>query len=283
MNIVKANRTQSKIRLGLIGPSGSGKTYSALLMAFGLCQSWEKIVVIDTESNSAHLYSDLGNYSVISLTKPFSPERYMQALELCEQGKFEVAIVDSVSHSWDGEGGLLDIHSNMAGNSFQLWNRLKPRYNRFIQSILDSSMHVICTLRSKVEYVVSMKDGKQIPQKLGLKAIGQDGFDYELSIVLDLDIKHYATSSKDRTGLFVNTPPFIPSEKTGARIKKWCEMTMSQADIMEKIESCTSEEEIRKVYELAGPYKESLKHHFKEKWNKIIIQNTHSNGTTDSK
>ena len=283
MNIVKANRTQSKIRLGLQAAAGFGKSYSALLIAYGLCGAWNKVVVIDSESGSSHLYSDLGDYSVVSLSKPFSPERYIQAIELCEQGGYEVIIIDSISHEWEGQGGILDIHSNMVGNSFTNWSKVTPRHNSFVQAILQSKAHVIATIRTKSDYVLSEKNGKMVPEKVGLKGITKEGLDYEFTIVLDLDSKSNATASKDRTKLFNFSLPFVPTEKTGSRIRQWCEMNISQADIMEKIEACTSEEEIRKVYELAGPYKESLKHHFKEKWNKIIIQNTHSNGTTDSK
>ncbi len=85
MVLRKTNRSQAKIRLALQGPSGSGKTYSSLLIAYGLCNDWNKIAVIDTENKSADLYAHLGGYNVITLIAPFSPERYIEAIAICEQ------------------------------------------------------------------------------------------------------------------------------------------------------------------------------------------------------
>ena len=59
----------------LVGPSGSGKTMSALLLESGITD-WSKIVVIDTDNHSADLYAHLGQYNVLQLPKPFTPERY---------------------------------------------------------------------------------------------------------------------------------------------------------------------------------------------------------------
>ena len=284
MQIVKANKTESRIRLGLQGPAGAGKTYSALQIAFGLCNSWEKIVVIDTESNSAHLYSDLGNYSIVSLSKPYSPEKYIQAIELCEAEGFAVILVDSLSHSWDGIGGVLDIHANMLGNSFQNWSKVKPRFHALVQTMLSSKAHVIATMRVKSDYVLSEKNGKHIPEKVGLKAVAQDGVDYEFTLVFDIDIKHMVTSSKDRTGIFMDQPPFIPTEKTGARIRKWCENSLTEAEVLRKIQQAHTEEEIRRIYNQSGAFKETLKDVFKTKWNEIILERQSNNGTaTDSK
>jgi len=80
MNLRKSNRSQARIRMALQGPSGSGKTYSALLLAYGMCKDWNRIAVIDTENNSADLYSHLGNYNVLNLSPPFTPERYVEAI-----------------------------------------------------------------------------------------------------------------------------------------------------------------------------------------------------------
>lgn len=279
MQIVKAERKQAKIRLGLQGPSGSGKSYSALQIAFGLCNSWDKIVVIDSESNSAHLYSDFGNYSVVSIAKPFSPEKYAQALELCESQGFEVIIIDSISHEWEGQGGILDIHSNMVGNSFTNWAKVTPRHNSFIQSLLASPSHVIATVRTKTDYVLSEKNGKTVPEKVGLKGITKEGLDYEFTIVFDIDIKHMANSSKDRTGIFMDQPPFTPSDKTGARIRKWCEKSQTEAEVVKRIQNAHTEEEIRRIYNQSGSFKDSLKDVFKEKWNEIILKKQSTNGT----
>ena len=222
MKLTTAQRNQAVIKMALQGPSGSGKTYSSLLIASGLCNDWTKVAIIDTEYHSAHLYSSLGTYNVLSLGEPFSPERYIEAIELCESAGMKVIIIDSISHEWEGSGGILDIHGSMAGNSFANWAKLTPRHNAFVQKILQSPCHIIATIRSKQDYVLSEKNGKYVPEKIGLKGITRDGMDYEFSLVLDLDIKHMATASKDRTGLFMDKYPVVPSGLTGERIRTWC-------------------------------------------------------------
>ena len=123
MELRKTARKQAKIKLALQGPSGSGKTMSALLLASGITD-WSKIAVIDTENHSADLYAHLGEYNVLQLSKPFTPERYIKAIEVCEEARMEVIIIDSTTHEWDGTGGILSIHSAMAGNTFTNWNLL---------------------------------------------------------------------------------------------------------------------------------------------------------------
>lgn len=222
MQIQKAERRQAVIKLALQGPSGSGKTYSSLLLAYGLVGNWNQIAVIDTENNSSHLYSHLGNYNVLSLTEPFSPERYIEAIDFCEKAGLKAIIIDSISQEWEGSGGIIETHGNMAGNSFTNWNRVTPRHNSFVQKILQSSCHIVATIRSKQDYVLADKNGKMVPEKVGLKGVTRDGMDYEFTVVLDLDIKHQATASKDRTGLFSNPIPFMITEQIGSKIRTWC-------------------------------------------------------------
>jgi hypothetical protein len=171
MELQKAERKQAKIKLALAGPSGSGKTYSALLLACGLVGSWNKIMVIDCESSSAHLYSHLGEYLVLNLTKPFSPERYIEAIEICEKAGAEVIIIDCLSQEWSGEGGILEIHQATTGNSFVAWAKTTPRHNSLIHRILQSNCHLIATLRIKQDYVIQQHDGKMIPETIGLAAV----------------------------------------------------------------------------------------------------------------
>lgn len=223
MELRQAERRQAKIKMGLQAPSGAGKTYSALLLAYGLINDWSKIAVIDTENHSADLYAHLGNYKVLAFEQPFSPERYIQAIEVCEKAGMEAIIIDSISHEWEGVGGILDIHGAMMGNSFTNWAKVTPRHNAFVQKILQSNCHIVATIRSKQDYVLSEKNGKMVPEKIGLKGVTREGLDYEFTIVLELDLKHQATATKDRTQLFMDKPSFIITPDTGKTIKAWCE------------------------------------------------------------
>ena len=219
MQLRTSERKQAKMKLALQGASGSGKTYSSLLIAYGITGDWSKIAIIDTENGSADLYAHLGPYNVLTLGNPYSPERYIQAIETCEKSGMEVIIIDSISHCWDY---LLDFHANLQGNSFANWAKVTPRQNGFIQKILQTNAHVICTIRSKQEYVLNEKNGKMIPEKVGLKAVQRDNVDYEFTLVFEVDIKHHATASKDRTGLFMGKPEFTITPQTGRMLLEWC-------------------------------------------------------------
>lgn len=250
MNLRKSNRSQARIRMGMQGPSGSGKTYSSLLLAYGLCNNWNKIAVIDTENQSADLYSHLGDYNVITLKSPYSPERYIEAIQICEKGGIEVIIIDSLSHEWEGEGGILEIHAMMAGNSFTNWSKITPRHNALIQKILNSNAHVIATIRSKQDYIITEKSGKSVPEKVGMKGVQRDGLEYDFTIMFELDIYHNAQVSKDRTQLFKVNSPFKISQNTGVLIAEWCAIGAASltTSLLDKILQCEMLEDLYKLY-----------------------------------
>jgi len=219
MELKQSERSKTKIKVAMCGSSGSGKTYSALLVAHGITNDWAKIAVIDTENGSANLYAHLGAYKVLSLDVPFSPERYNDAITICEKSGIEVIIIDSISHCWET---LLASHAAMLGNSFVNWNKITPRYNAFIQKILQSNCHVICTMRTKQDYTLTEKNGKLTPEKAGTKVIMREGINYEFTIVMDMDLQHKARVTKDRTGIFSEKSAFVPSFETGKAILDWC-------------------------------------------------------------
>jgi len=224
MEFQTASRKKAKIKLGLSAVSGGGKTYSALLIAFGITGDWTKIGVIDTENKSAELYSHLGAYNVLPLDAPYSPERYIEAIKAGEKAGFEVIIIDSITHEWDGKGGIIEISNSMSGNSFTNWAKLTPRHQSFVDAILQSKCHVITTVRRKQDYEMTKdNNGKLQVQKAGLKEVTREGYEYELTVNLELDQNHNATSSKDRTGLFAGKPHFVPSIETGKLIADWCD------------------------------------------------------------
>lgn len=252
VQIRRASRQKVKIKMAYQGPSGSGKTTSALKTAKGLCGDWEKVVVIDTENRSAELYAHLGDYSVIELTPPFTPEKFIEAIKAAKDADFEVIIIDSASAEWVGKGGILDIHSGMTGNSFTNWSKVTPRHQSFIDAILQTDCHVICNLRTKTDYVLVEKNGRQVPEKVGMKAETRENLDYELTIVFDLDIKNNATASKDRTGLFFGKPQFVASEETGAKILAWCNSGSEPLPVQDawndKVKACNTQKDLVDLY-----------------------------------
>lgn len=222
----KAERRKARLRVGMSGPSGSGKTYSALLVARGLTDSWEKVFLIDTENGSAELYSDLGPFRVFNLQAPFAPERYIEAIKAAEENGAECIVIDSTSHEWDGKGGCLEINELIAktkfkGNTWSAWSETTPRHQKFIEAIVMSSCHIITTARSKTDTIQT--EDKKI-KKVGLKEIQREGFEYELTVNFNIDRDgHYALASKDRTSLFISRDPFVLSQKTGEELLAWTE------------------------------------------------------------
>lgn len=280
MELRQSQRKKAKIKMALQAPSGAGKTMSAILLAKGLCNGdLSRVVVIDTENGSADLYAHLGNYNVISLKPPFTPQQYVEAINVCEKAGMEVIIIDSISHCWDY---LLDYHSSLAGNSFTNWAKIKPLEKSFMDKILQCDAHVIATMRTKQDYVLNQKDGKFIPEKVGLKAVQRDGVDFEFTLVLDLDIKHYATASKDRTGLFMDKPEFKITPEIGIKILEWCNQDFSQepttdmdtdpmlSEISEKIIKCENLTALLALYKQYPEHQEALKSKYEEQKRKLL-------------
>ncbi|WP_405378229.1 AAA family ATPase [Nonlabens sp. Asnod3-A02] len=250
MKLMKAERHQVKLRLGLSGPSGFGKTMSALLLAYGITDDWNKIAVIDTENNSASLYSHLGAYNVLTLNDPYSPERYVEAIQACEKANIEVIIIDSITHEWQGAGGCLSIHEKLGGR-FQDWSKVSPRHQKFIDKILNSTAHVITTVRRKIDYSLDVgSNGRTKVNKHGTKEITREGFEYELTVNFELiNDKHLVSVSKDRTGLFMDKPEFIINSATGKKLREWCNTGKSLDEIKEEIYSCESEADLKTIYD----------------------------------
>lgn len=249
MKLQQAQRHQVKLRLGLSGASGFGKTYSALLLAHGITNDWSRIAIIDTENNSASLYSHLGEFNVLTLNEPYSPERYIEAIKTCENALMEVIIIDSISHEWSGKGGCLQIHEQLGGR-FQDWSSLTPRHQAFIDAILISKSHVITTVRKKMDYSMDRdSDGKTKVVKHGLKDITRDGFSYELTVDFELiNDKHLAKATKDRSGLFMDKPEFLINRATGKKLMEWCNVGVSIDEAKKEISVCETIEELKHLY-----------------------------------
>lgn len=222
MQIRKAERKKAKLRMGLVASSGAGKTYSALKIAFGL---GGKVGLIDTEHSSGDLYANMGDYDIIDIIAPYTIDKYLNAIKSFEKAGYDVIIIDSLSHAWAGDGGLLDKQGKIAdsgkGNSYTAWRNITPEHNSLIEAMLSSPAHIIATMRAKTEYVMETNDkGKQMPKKVGMAPVQRDGMDYEFTVVFDIDSKHHASASKDRTGMF-DGEIFKIDENTGVQLLEW--------------------------------------------------------------
>lgn len=279
MELKKSERNKAKIKMALQGPSGSGKTMSAILLAQGLTNGdLSKVAIIDSESGSSNLYSHLGGYNVLNLDNPHSPDRYVEAIDICIKAGMEVVILDSISHCWDY---LLDYHSNLQGNSFVNWAKIKPLEKKFVDKILQSDIHFIATMRVKQDYVINEKNGKMVPEKVGLKAIQRDEISYEFTIVFDIDSKHYASASKDRTLLFEGKPQFLINTSTGRRILEWCNSTITKVELQQKIVECMTIKELTDLYNNNLVLAKTVEQDFVIKKNLLnnLLTNLSSNGS----
>ena len=263
MQIRKAERKKAKLRLGIAAPSGAGKTYSALLMAFGI---GGKVGLIDTEHGSGDLYAHLGDYDVIGIEAPYTVDKYQKAIAAFEQAGYTTIIIDSLSHAWAGDGGLLDKQGKIADrgtNSFAAWRTITPEHNALVDAMLQSPCHIIATMRAKQEYVLETNDkGKQTPKKVGMAPVQREGMEYEFTVMLDVDMQHIASASKDRTSLF-DGRFFKISEDTGKELLAWLETGTEGPDvaaILRNISGSATVEILKSNFEAAMQMLDSIHH-----------------------
>ena len=231
MPFKKVQRKVAKLRAACTGPSGSGKTLSSLYLAFGFTNDWNKIALIDTEHGRAQFYanrSDLGTGEFLydELTPPYSPERYIEKVKEAASvvGSDGVIIVDSFSHAWDNEGGILDLKTQLEKsqnkNSFTVWNEAGKIQNNLVNTLLSVECHVRVTLRSKMAYAMEQNErGKMEPVKLGLAPVQRENTEYEFDIVFNISRNHYAVTSKDTT--FLDTWNGMITPELGSQLKEW--------------------------------------------------------------
>lgn len=218
----KAVRRKVKIKIAITGPSGSGKTYSALAMASGL---GKKVALIDTENGSASLYADKFDFEVVEIKAPFTVEKHLAAIADAVKAGFDVLVVDTITHVWKGDGGLLAqktaLDMRPGSNSYTNWAGITKQHEKFLAGILHSDIHLIATMRSKQDYILETNEkGKSVPRKVGLAPEQRESMEYEFSVVLDVAMDHSAMVSKDRTGIF-SPHPFVIDKATGEMVVQW--------------------------------------------------------------
>jgi nucleoside-triphosphatase THEP1 len=223
MGFKKATKSAAKLRLGLVGPAGSGKTMTALRIAHGL---GGRVAVIDTERGSASLYSgEQGlDFDVLELDS-YEAEHFIGAIRQAEQAGYDVLIIDSLSHAWAGKGGILEFVDQAAkrsgGGSFSGWRDATPRHNQLVDAILGAKLHVICTLRSKVEHVIEQVNGRTQVRKVGLQPVQRDGLEYEFTVVADVTQDHELIITKTRAAWLKDKIIREAGEELGQQLAAW--------------------------------------------------------------
>jgi hypothetical protein len=199
----KAIKQEAKLRLAIAGPAGSGKTFTGLTIAQSLANGG-KVAVLDTEHGSASKYADLFNFDVMEMDPPYHPDRFVTAIREAQQAGYNVIVLDSLSHAWNGTGGLLELVDQIAArstskNTFAAWKEGTPIYNKMVDAIIASDIHIIATMRQKMDYVLEENDkGKKQPVKVGLAPIQREGFEYEFDVVMNMDTNNQGVIVKTR-------------------------------------------------------------------------------------
>lgn len=234
MSFEVASKDMAKIKVAMTGPAGAGKTLSALKFAKGLTKNG-RVGVVDSENGSASLYADQfpgWKYFVKKIEPPYTARKYLDALVEAEQAGMEALIIDSYTHVWAGEGGLLQqkeaLDRRAGSNSFTNWAQITRVHEQLKGKILHSNMHIVATMRSKQEYILETNErGKQAPKKVGLKPIQREDMEYEFTLCFDIGMDHQYIVSKDRTNLFDGTVAMV-DEKTGRAVADWLTQPMAE-------------------------------------------------------
>lgn len=227
--VKKAKREKIYCKIALMAPSGGGKTYSSLRLATGMAREIEKetgkkakILMGNTEQKRGYYYANEFDYDIVDIDAPHNPEKYVEFIDFAVKEGYDILILDSSSHEWEGRGGCLELQQQ-AGGTYQAWGKVTPRHNKFIEAIADSPIHMIVTMRGKDQYeMTSDERGKKSVQKLGVGAKQRDGFEYEFTCTFLIDQKtSMAEAQKDNTHIFEHETATLLSEAYGEKIMQW--------------------------------------------------------------
>ncbi len=200
MQIKPAQKFKQFARVCFWGCPKQGKTYGAMAIATAMVGPHGKVGVISSEYGSSNLLSRKFPHDIIDLTvddhgnpiaNPFAPTRYEEALRLFVENSYDAIVIDSLSHAWEGEGGILEQVKMVEGNNkfTDGWGKVgTPSYQHLIKSILSTKAHIFITIRAKDGYVLEPgKDGKMTPRNVGLKPVIRSSFGYEMQLTIRMD------------------------------------------------------------------------------------------------
>lgn len=231
----QATKQQSRLRMTIDGPAGSGKTFTALRFAHSLARGG-KIAVIDTERGSASKYVGEAPdgipwaFDVAELTT-FAPSNYVEAINSAAIAGYAVLVIDSLSHAWEGKGGALEMKDKSGDkNQYTAWRAVTPEHNRMIDAILQAPMHVITSMRSRMEYVQEQNEaGRTVIRKVGMAPIQRPGMEYEFDIVCDVDQEHNLRVTKSRCNAMADQQANRPGPSFFAPLVAWLESGSAEA------------------------------------------------------
>lgn len=228
----QARRAALKGRVALCGPTGSGKTWTALGWAR---QLGEPVALIDTERRSASLYADEFKFDTCAIDPPYHPQKLIDALH--DAAEYPVVVCDSISHFWEGRGGILEMTDAVAarsnsGNKYVAWGVTTPIQQDMVDAILSFPGHIIVTMRSKMDYLQDRDEkGKPRIVKVGMAPVQRNGVEYEFTVIGDLDQEHRLVISKSRCHPLADRVIAAGRQEDAAvEFRKWLEEGDALAD-----------------------------------------------------
>ncbi len=247
----KASRSQVFLKLGITGVTGSGKSLSAMRLAAGLIEPGQRIAFSDTENESASLYSDLTEeqckgmkipaseveeimatsrlFDAAPIAPPYESEQFLSHVQLAVANGYGALIMDSASHFWKGILAFKDQLDGHGGtNKFTNWKTADAKFDPVIDAVLQSRIHVIFCMRSKMSFEI--EEGTKKVKKMGLAPIMRENLEYEFTTVFDIGMDHTAVASKDRSGMFPNDKVFTITEATGRQFRAWLKTATPKAE-----------------------------------------------------
>ncbi len=234
MTFHKAVKYGAKLRLALAGPAGSGKTYTALTLATVLADGGG-VALIDTEHGSASKYADLFSFDTLQL-ETFHPNKYIEAIHEAEAAGYAVLVIDSLSHAWSGQGGLLEEKDKIA----------RAKY----------SGNFIATVRSKMDYVLETgANGKTMPRKVGMAPVQRDDLPYEFDVFCSLESDNTLIVDKSRCPALSGAVIAKPNGAVADTLKVWLSGEPTPEPIQEDSPTMATEKQlasIRKLCEYLG-------------------------------
>ncbi len=188
IQIAPATRQGMKLLISLFGMSETGKTLSALKLAAGIEPDPRKRGLLDSEGGErGRAYVDLipGGYLYGAITPPFTPERYREALKDFVDAGVTTLVVDSVSHVWTAEGGVLEmVESAPEKNDMAKWAKPKRRLGKLTNNWLTCGLHLILCARGKQPYIEAIGDNGKKTYVVGpVVPIQEKSLRFDLTII----------------------------------------------------------------------------------------------------
>jgi hypothetical protein len=224
-----AVRESVTLLIALAGASGSGKTYSALRLAKGMAPTG-KIAFIDTEARRGLHYAEEFDFLHSDMRPPFRPAAFIEGIRAAEAAGAEVVIIDSFSHEYDGQGGIMDWADELEAGGTKSpgnWKVPKGAHKKLMNALLQCRASIIFCLRADEKIRIARENGKTVVEPLGWMPICEKRFMFEMTASFTLTpdrpgIPHFDLPHKlqrQHRGMFTDQKPI--DEESGRALAAW--------------------------------------------------------------